>query len=537
MIPGKKYTLADYEHLAWRRRWVIVVPFLLVAIGTAVVAYMLPNRYRSETTILVVPQRVPENFVQSTVTQRIDERLQMISQQILSRTRLERIVQEFNLYEREREDMIMEDVIERMRTLDIKFGIPPSRGRRDDATAFTVSFEANQARTAMLVTERLASLFIKENLEDRGLLAEATSQFLEAQLEDARRRLDDHEKKLAAYRRGNEGTLPTQLQANLQAIQTTQQQIRNVQDSMSRDTDRKLAIEGQLAALRIDSAPPAPAPAPGGDPSAVGGATATQRLEVARASLKAMELRLTADHPDMKTLKRLIGDLEKAAEQEALQRPISESPQSAAGATPAELARRTRIADLQTEHASINRRLTAGQAELQRLGALTTSYQRRVEATPQSESELTALMRDYDTLKTIYTQLLQKNEASKVSANLERRQIGEQFKILDSARLPEKPVSPNRVRLNLMGAAAGLALGLGLVVLLEYRDTSLKSEGDVIAALSLPVLALVPAIATKKEIVVRRKRRLAISMAGVVLVIGLASIAMWKFNLIEQWVR
>ena len=205
--------------------------------------------------------------------------------------------------------------------------------------------------------------------------------------------------------------------------------------------------------------------------------------------------------------------------------------------TPAEISRRTRIADLQSEYAAIDRRLTAGQAELQRLGGLTNAYQRRVEATPQSESELTALMRDYETLKTIYTQTLQKNEASKVSANLERRQIGEQFKVLDSARLPEKPVSPNRVRMNLMGAAAGLALGLGLVVLLEYRDTSLKSEGDVIAALSLPVLALVPAIATKKEIVVRRKRRLAISMAGVVLVIGLASIAMWKFNLIEQWVR
>ena len=534
MIPGKKYTLTDYEHIAWRRRWMIAVPFLVVAIGTAVVVQLVPNRYRSETTILVVPQRVPENFVQSTVNQRIDERLQMISQQILSRTRLERIVQEFNLYERERKNMIMEDVIEQMRLKDIKFDIPPGR-RRDDATAFRVGFESSEARTAMLVTERLASLFIKENLDDRSVLAEATTQFLEAQLEDARRRLDDHEKKLATYRRINEGTLPTQLQANLQAIQTTQQQIRNVQDSMSRDTDRKLAIEGQLAALRIDSAP-ALVP-PSADPAAVTGGTATQRLEAARGSLKAMELRLTADHPDMKALKRHIGELEKAAEQEALQRPISETAQPPAGVSPAEIARRTRIAELQTEYASIDRRLKEGQAELQRLAASTNTYQRRVEATPQRESELTALMRDYETLKDIYTQLLQKNEASKVSANLERRQIGEQFRILDSARLPEKPVSPNRIRMNLMGAAAGLALGIGLVVLFEYRDTSLKSESDVIVALALPVLALVPAIATKNEIVVRRKRRLALSTAGVVLVIGLAGIALWKLDLIEQWVR
>lgn len=132
---------------------------------------------------------------------------------------------------------------------------------------------------------------------------------------------------------------------------------------------------------------------------------------------------------------------------------------------------------------------------------------------------------------------MQQNEASKVSANLERRQIGEQFRIVDSARLPEKPVSPNRIRMNLMGALAGLALGIGLVVLVEYRDTSLKSEGDVITALSLPVLALAPAIATKKEIVARRNRRLAISAAGVVLAIGLAGIAVWKFHVLEQWVR
>ena len=536
MIPGKKYTLADYEHIAWRRRWLILVPFLVVAIGTVVVVQLLPNRYRSETTILVVPQRVPENLVRSTVSQGIDERLQMISQQILSRTRLERIVQEFNLYEHERKDMIMEDVIEQMRTKDIKVGITSGRTRRDDATAFTVSYESSSARTALLVTERLASLFIKENLDDRSVLAEATTQFLEAQLEDARRRLDEHEKKLAAYRRINEGTLPTQLQANLQAIQTTQQQIRNVQDSMSRDTDRKLTIEGQLAALNIDSAP-APVPTSSGDSAAVTAGTATQRLEAARASLKSMELRLTADHPDMKALKRLIGDLEKAAEQEALQRPISETAQPAAAVSPSEIARRTRVAELQTEHASIDRRLKEGYAELQRLAASTNAYQRRVEATPQRESELTALMRDYETLKDIYTQLLQKNEASKVSANLERRQIGEQFRVLDSARLPEKPISPNRIRLNLMGAVAGLALGIGLVVLFEYRDTTLKSEADVIAALALPVLALVPAIATTKEVVVRRKRRLAISTAGVVLAIGLAGIALWKFHLIEQWVR
>ena len=538
MLPGKKYTITDFEKLAWRRRWLIILPFVLVAVGTAVVSWSLPNRYRSSTTILIVPQRVPENFVQPTVSQKIEERLQMISQQILSRTRLERIVQEFNLYERERKEMIMEDVIEQMRTKDIKINIVQGRRDRDDASAFTVSFEASEARTAMLVTERLASLFIKENLEDRSILADATSQFLDAQLEDARRRLVEHENKLKAYREQHQGTLPTQLQANLQAINTTQQQMRAVQDSMGRDADRKATIEGLLTALKMEIGAALPAPPPSGDPTDVPTGTAAQQLEMARNTLKGMELRLKAEHPDVKRIKRVISDLEKAAEKEALQRPVSDAPQAGpTQLTPQEAARRSRIADLQGEYVAVNRRLASSQAEYQKLGAVLADYQTRVEKTPASESELTALMRDYETLQKIYTDTLSKSEASKVSANLERRQIGEQFRVLDGARLPEKPTSPDRVRMNLTGAAAGLALGLGLVFLLEYRDTSFKSEGDVIVSLSLPVLALVPAIVTKKETRSRRRRRLAISAAGFLLVMGLAAGAVWKLHLIDRWVR
>ena len=537
MLPGKKYTITEIEQLAWRRRWLIVLPFLIVAIGTAVVSAMLPNRYRSSTTILIVPQRVPKDIVTPTVTQKIEERLQMISQQILSRTRLERIIQEFNLYERERKDMIMEDVIEQMRSKDVKINIVQGRRSNEDASAFSVSYESNEARTAMLVTERLASLFIKENLDDRSVLAEATNQFLEAQLEDARRRLNDHEKKLQVYRQANQGTLPTQLQSNLHAISTAQQQMQSLQSEMSRDTDRKSAIEAQAATLRATDLTPAPRPVPStAEPGTASGGTATEQLEMARNTLKGMELRLTPDHPDVKKMKRVIQNLETAAEKEALQRPMSDVPQQAGPISPAELTRRSQLTTLTAEYQAVNRRLAAGQQEMQRLAGQIKTYQARVEATPERESELTALMRDYETLNTIYTDLLKKNESSKVSSNLERRQIGEQFRILDGARLPEKPISPDRMRMNVMGALAGLALGLGLVAFLEYRDSSLKSEGDVIVSLSLPVLALVPAITTKKESRSRRRRRLALSAAGFLIVASGAVAAVWKLHLLERWV-
>ena len=168
-----------------------------MAAATAVVSRKLPDLYRSDTLILVVPQRVPESYVKSTVTSRIEDRLQSISQQILSRTRLERIIQDFNLYAEERQTGIMEDIVEQMRA-DIKVDVVKG-------DAFRVSYIGRDPRTVMKVTERLASLFIEENLRDREVLAEGTNQFLEAQLEDARRRLVEHEKKLEVYRRQSRG--------------------------------------------------------------------------------------------------------------------------------------------------------------------------------------------------------------------------------------------------------------------------------------------------------------------------------------------
>src|SRR5690349_16943344 len=168
MLPGKKYTPDDFARIAWRRRWFIAIPVVVIASATAVVSMFLPNWYRASTSILIIPQRVPENFVRPTVTADLNERLNMITQQILSRTRLERIIQEFNLYERERRTKIMEDVVEQMRR-DINVNVAQARSRREVVNSFSVTFDANDARTAMRVTERLASLFVQENLEDREL--------------------------------------------------------------------------------------------------------------------------------------------------------------------------------------------------------------------------------------------------------------------------------------------------------------------------------------------------------------------------------
>ena len=243
MLPGKTYAPEDFVRIASRRKWAIVLPFVIIALTTVVVAHYLPNRYRSETVILVVPQQVPESYVRSTVTSRIEDRLQSISQQILSRTRLERIIQDFNLYERERQVGIMEDVIERMRTRDIR--VETLKG-----DAFRIAFIGDNPVTVMRVTDRLASHFIDENLRDREILAQGTSQFLTVQLDDARRRLIEQEQEAGSVPAASSGELPSQAAGNLQQVQNLQLQVQAVVESLNRDVDRKLIIERALADVK-----------------------------------------------------------------------------------------------------------------------------------------------------------------------------------------------------------------------------------------------------------------------------------------------
>jgi polysaccharide chain length determinant protein (PEP-CTERM system associated) len=537
MLPGKKYGPDDYLKAAWARKWSIVIPALLISVATAVVSVYLPNRYRSSTTILIIPQRVPEDYVRPTVTARIDERLQVISQQILSRTRLERIIQEFNLYERERQRLIMEDVIERMRQ-DIGLNINSGRRRNDDASAFTVSYVSSDARTAMLVTERLASLFVQENLEDRELLADSTNQFLQAQLEDARRRLIDHEKKLEAFRQRNNGRLPSQVQSNLAMMQGAQNQLQTLLEAYNLDRDRLVALETALADAL---AAPAPAPVVASGPQTQEGpmaaGSAAQQLEAARAGLRALELRLRPDHADVRRARRIIAELEAKAEAEALQQPLSTA--GAPATTPVDRAAQARIAQLRLQIQELKQRLTTRKDEEARLQAQIQSYGTRVQAAPALESELAELMRDYATLQEAYTALLKKSEDSKIAVNLERRQIGEQFKILDGARLPERPISPDRLRINLMGTLGGLAFGLALAALREYRDSTFKTDDDLITTLALPVLAVIPVMVAALERRRRRKRKLLLASSASVAaaLLAIAAVVVWRMRLIDAWLR
>jgi polysaccharide chain length determinant protein (PEP-CTERM system associated) len=495
MLPGKKYKPEDVLQVLKRRFWVLVVPFAVISAGTAIVARKLPDRYMSAATILVQPQRVPEAYVKSAVSTNINDRLRSLQQQILSRTRLERIIEEFNLYPDERRSGIMEDVVEQMRT-DINVSI-----RQGDV--FAVAYYGESPRTVMRVTDRLASLFIDENLRERGQLAEHTNQFLETQVEDARRRLAAHEQKLQEYRLRHAGQLPSQLDANLQGMGQTMLQLQQISQSINTDREQRLFLDKQLKELEGDT-PPDPGsatfiPATPDAPARVTGGTAAMQLDVANRFLQAMLLKYSEDHPDVKSQRRFIKELQEKADAEALLRPVT---MGDAGLPPAEQARRRKIQDLKNTIENIDRNIAKKQDEDKRLRTLASSLQTKIDAAPMRESEMTELTRDYATLTQMYTGLLTKKEDSQIAANVERRQMGELLKILDPARLPESPASPNRPMINLFGMAAGLGVGVFLIALLEYRDATFKTDDEVTTQLACPVLAVVPLMQSDQD---RRK--------------------------------
>ncbi len=170
MLPGKKYKPEDFLAIAWRHKWVIVVPFVLFAVGAVIYSQSLPNRYRSEAIVLIVPPQVSESVIRPAITETLQERLDLMKQQILSRARLERIIEEFNLYPRERQTLLMDQVVELMRR---EISVEPQKvGRKQDPGHFAVRFESENPQTAMVVTERIASLFVRENLTGRGIQAD-----------------------------------------------------------------------------------------------------------------------------------------------------------------------------------------------------------------------------------------------------------------------------------------------------------------------------------------------------------------------------
>ncbi len=517
MIPGKKYRPEDFLRVFIARKWLFIVPFVTVAFTTAVIVLLLPDRYRSRATIQIQAARVAADLIKSNPRPSLEARLTNLQSRVLTRTKLENLIVEFNLYEEARRSELMEDVVDRMLNRDIVVG--DVRGN-----TFKVSYDAENRVTAMRVAQRLAQLFIDESYIDRQFYTQGNVQFIDSQLEETRQRLVEHEKKLEEYRRLHAGELPSQQTSNLTAASNAQIQLQSVNDMLSRDRDRVQALEREQNEL-LTQEPTGPLPSVVDAEN--GGGTAAQQLEVARRGLRQMELRLKPEHPDIIRAKRIIADLEQKAEAESLQMPVS----TASASSPAERARLERLKDLKTNLDALRTQIARREHDADTLREMLSRYQSRAEAAPTRETELIELNRDYDTMRGLYADLLKKSQESQMAAALQRAEIGEQFRLLEPARAPERPISPNRGQLNLLGVFGGIALGLAFVALAEYRDTTFKNDDDILTSLALPVLAMIPNMVTRTERRNRRRRRVLMSVTAVLVAVVVAATAVWLLAL------
>ena len=491
----EQFEIEKYKQIAIRRGWWIIIPFLLtILIGTGW-SLKLPKVYQAGTLILVQRQRVPASYVQEIVSIDLEDRIRTITQQITSGSNLEKIIKEFNLYNEPGSHMFMEDKIQSLRK---RIRVDVSGGGRRGANAFEVFFTGKHPKQIAEIANVLASYFITENIKLREDQAIGTSEFLTDELETIRRRLLEKEEGLKRYRKRYMGGLPEQLETNLRLLGRIQQQIVTNQENLREIENRKLLIQQQISeAAEIRRARAAPAEAEG----EVAQPTSLDQLKTQLASLEA---RYTQRHPDVVRLKKNIADLESKEKTDSTEiQDLSED----RGITQAEINLANRLRGIELEIVNIK-------AEGAQLNSQMKWYQTQVENTPKREQELMSLNRDYRNIQETYNSLLSRKLEAEIAVNLERKQKGEQFRILDSAKTPIRPFKPNMQRILLMTVGLGFALGYSLAYLRETMDTSFRRPEDIEEVLQIPIIASLPFTYNAKELG-RLKRRKILTVASV----------------------
>ena len=533
--PAKAHTMGEYIEILRRRIWYIIIPFILIVAGASAYAFSAPRQYKASTLVLVSPQKIPEAFVQATVTSRVEERLQSIAQEVLSRTRLEQIIGEMKLYEKERKTRSREEIVALMQK-DIKIELPT---RKEESKGFfTISYIGRDPNVVATVANRLASQFIEENLKIRELQAVGTTEFLGTELTLAKAKLDELETAVTQYKRRFMGELPEQRDSNIQILNQLQTQYQRIGETLRAAQDRKLFLQKQItdmelamslqqqqqqqrvAGIEKESRPPsgdspavssylhkemasslpetetAPEPATGKK-----GYYESQRDALNRL-LEQLMMKYTEYHPDVIRIKKNLADLEtKKDEIEIKETRVAKVTKE--GKVIKEV---KEVYDVKKDprYRELNNQLALTDMEIARLREDERTiidqigkYRARIEQTPAREQDMAGLMREHQSMKETYERLLLKSQSAQQAENLERRQKGEQFRIIDPARVPEKPFSPDIRKILLIGLLAGIGGGFGLAFFREQMDRSFHDSGDVEIALGLKVLATIPRIEEK----------------------------------------
>lgn len=512
---AKAYTIDEYIEILRNRIWYIVIPFLLIVTGTCAYAIFAPRLYKASTLVLVSPQRIPEAFVQATVTSKVEERLQSIAQEVLSRTRLEKIIAEMRLYQKEQKTLSREEIFALMQK-DIKIGLPT---RKDETKGyFTIDYVGDDPNVVAAVANRLASQFIEENLKLREQQAVGTTEFLATEMAASKAKLDELETAVTQYKRRYMGELPEQRDSNIKILEQLQNQYQRIGENRRAAQDRKLFLQRQLTDMELlinsqegsgygkegrlvsgkpsylqkEMMPPLSAPEAASEKKGY----YESQFESLTKLLAELGARYTDSHPDVIATKKKLADLEKKREPKEGKEARVEK----------EVRVEKEIYDFKKDprYRELHNQLSMTDMEIARFGEdernISTQigkYRARIEQTPTREQDMAALLREHQSTKETYERLQKKSQEAQQAENLERRQKGEQFRIIDPARIPEKPFSPDIPKLLLIGLFAAIGGGFAMAFFREQMDRSFHDSGDVEITLGLKVLATIPRIKEK----------------------------------------
>lgn len=556
--PGE--ALASYVEAVRRRAMPMGIAFGSTLMLALLLAAFWPPTYLSKGTILIEQQEIPQDYVRSAISSFADERVQVISQRVMTSANLLSIIDKFGLYADERDTETREALVERMRE-DIQLEmisadvVDPRQGRATKATiAFSVGYEAAAAQTAARVANDIVSLYLSENLQTRRRQAEGSATFLAGEAERLRQRIDELEAGIATFKKQNYDRLPEFAQSSQAQLERANFELRDV-DSRVRALDQQIVfLDAQLvqisptsevitgtyqrllssgdrlkvlrserSALIARYSPDHP------DVKAVereiaslerevGGVDATndlvRRLEQARADLATVRDRYSPDHPDVRRLEREVASLEAQlrAAPAASPRPTVQAPDN-----PAYI----QISAQRQAAAAERGTLVARRAELQ---ANIAEHERSQLAMPEVEREYAAMLREVDSEKAKFNEVRQKQLEAELAQNLETEQKGERFTLIEPPMAPQVPASPNRKAILALGLLLAIGAAVGVMMLLEALDARVRGRRELVALVGVPPLAIIPWVAPQIDAEARRRRRLqfAAGVAGGAVAVVLA---------------
>jgi polysaccharide chain length determinant protein (PEP-CTERM system associated) len=510
-----------------RRRWWLISCFFLVSLGAVVFSFVIPEHYRSEATIFIERPRVPERYIVPNNTVNAMQAIQARTHEVLSRTSLLQMINDFQLYPHGKRGVETEAMIAAMRE-NIEVQPLTKDAERREVNAFVIAFTGNDPYVAQKVTQRLIDVFIEQNLRTQQEHDVETTKFLENELEAAGENLQKQEQLLRDFKMKNLGQLPEQQQGNLQILSGLQMDLQNAEASLARAKEQRIYLESMLSQYVA----PGTTTATGSQTYAANPIEALQaELTRLRSERNDLLSRYSSRYPDVVGLTRRI-----AEDETQLSRLVAASRSSSGkdtengsdkdelGMEPGQIQFRSQYKANTVEIANIEKNIEHIKSEL-------TDYQQRLGMAPVREQQLAEVVRNYDLSKQNYADLLNKKTQSKLATDLSKQQQDEQFRVIDPPSLPLKPSSPNRPKICLIGLVMGLLAGVGLAFLVEMRDRSFRLEKDVREDLGIPLVVGIPSLFTEKEKGVfawRRRVEWASGCALVCIVLAAQVYVHWK---------